>query len=140
MFRFTASASRGAGLATYGIRLPNEAYENTQPRLLLLAASEEEEYHLKYAHAHPAATLPGSSRPSAFHPWKRIPACRPKLVAKKLDNEKCRTYASYGLCAASLFRVLIPPPPLHNELTLRASLWRCSQMKEYSYGHEFYID
>jgi Uncharacterised protein family (UPF0236) len=30
----------------------------------------------------PAATLPGSSRPSAHHPWKRTPACRPKLVAK----------------------------------------------------------
>ncbi len=33
--------------------------------------------------AHPAATLPGSSRPSAHHPWKRSPACRPKLTAKK---------------------------------------------------------
>lgn len=32
--------------------------------------------------AQPAATLPGSSRPSAHHPWKRGPACRPKLVAK----------------------------------------------------------
>jgi hypothetical protein len=32
---------------------------------------------------HPAATLPGSSRPSAHHPWKRSPACRPKLTAKK---------------------------------------------------------
>lgn len=31
----------------------------------------------------PAATLPGSSRPSAHHPWKRSPACRPKLVAKQ---------------------------------------------------------
>ncbi|GAC1438793.1 MAG: hypothetical protein NVSMB54_37960 [Ktedonobacteraceae bacterium] len=31
---------------------------------------------------HPAATLPGSSRPSAHHPWKRSPACRPKLSAK----------------------------------------------------------
>jgi len=30
----------------------------------------------------PAATLPGSSRPSAHHPWKRGPACRPKPVAK----------------------------------------------------------
>jgi hypothetical protein len=30
----------------------------------------------------PAATLPGSSRPSAHHPWKRALACRPKLVAK----------------------------------------------------------
>ncbi len=29
-----------------------------------------------------AATLPGSSRPSAHHPWKRGPACRPKLSAK----------------------------------------------------------
>jgi hypothetical protein len=29
----------------------------------------------------PAATLPGSSRPSASHPWKRTPACRPKLAA-----------------------------------------------------------
>lgn len=29
----------------------------------------------------PAATLPGSSRPSASHPWKRSPACRPKLAA-----------------------------------------------------------
>jgi hypothetical protein len=33
--------------------------------------------------AHPAATLPGSSRPSAHHPWKRSPACRPKLTAIK---------------------------------------------------------
>jgi hypothetical protein len=32
--------------------------------------------------APPAATLPGSSRPSAHHPWKRSPACRPKLSAK----------------------------------------------------------
>jgi Uncharacterised protein family (UPF0236) len=31
----------------------------------------------------PPATLPGSSRPSPHHPWKRGPACRPKLVAKK---------------------------------------------------------
>jgi hypothetical protein len=30
----------------------------------------------------PAATLPGSSRPSAHHPWKRTPACRPKQLAK----------------------------------------------------------
>ncbi len=30
----------------------------------------------------PAATLPGSSRPSAHHPWKRMPACRPKPIAK----------------------------------------------------------
>jgi hypothetical protein len=29
-----------------------------------------------------AATLPGSSRPSPHHPWKRDPACRPKSVAK----------------------------------------------------------
>jgi len=28
----------------------------------------------------PAATFPGSSRPSAHHPWKRAPACRPKLL------------------------------------------------------------
>jgi hypothetical protein len=28
----------------------------------------------------PAATLPGSSRPSAHHPWKRGPACRPKCA------------------------------------------------------------
>lgn len=33
--------------------------------------------------APPAATLPGSCRPSAHHPWKRGLACRPKLVAKK---------------------------------------------------------
>jgi hypothetical protein len=26
----------------------------------------------------PAATLPGSSHPSPYHPWKRGPACRPK--------------------------------------------------------------
>jgi hypothetical protein len=32
--------------------------------------------------AKPAATLPGSSRPSAHHPWKRGLACRPKAVAK----------------------------------------------------------
>jgi hypothetical protein len=31
----------------------------------------------------PAATLPGSCRPSPHHIWKRTPACRPKLVAKK---------------------------------------------------------
>jgi hypothetical protein len=31
----------------------------------------------------PPATLPGSSRPSAHHPWKRGPACRPSLLAKK---------------------------------------------------------
>jgi hypothetical protein len=30
----------------------------------------------------PAATLPGSCRPSPHHPWKRGLACRPKLVAK----------------------------------------------------------
>ena len=30
----------------------------------------------------PAATLPGSSRPSAHHPWKKGPVCRPKLFAK----------------------------------------------------------
>jgi hypothetical protein len=30
----------------------------------------------------PAATLPGTSRPSSHHPWKRAPACRPKLIAK----------------------------------------------------------
>jgi hypothetical protein len=30
----------------------------------------------------PAATLPGSSRPSSHHIWKRTPACRPKPVAK----------------------------------------------------------
>lgn len=31
----------------------------------------------------PPATLPGSCRPSALHPWKRAPACRPKVIAKK---------------------------------------------------------
>jgi hypothetical protein len=30
----------------------------------------------------PAATLPGSSCPSAFHPWKRGPSCSPRSVAK----------------------------------------------------------
>jgi hypothetical protein len=30
----------------------------------------------------PTATLPGSYRPSASHPWKRGPACRPPLSAK----------------------------------------------------------
>jgi hypothetical protein len=34
------------------------------------------------APAPPAATLPGSCRPSAHHPWKRAPACRPKTLAK----------------------------------------------------------
>jgi hypothetical protein len=29
----------------------------------------------------PAATLPGSFRPSAHHPWKRGPSCRPRSVA-----------------------------------------------------------
>jgi len=33
--------------------------------------------------AGPATTLPGSCRPSAHHPWKRGPSCRPKLSAKK---------------------------------------------------------
>jgi hypothetical protein len=32
--------------------------------------------------APPAATLPGSSCPSPHHPWKRGPACRPKVIAK----------------------------------------------------------
>lgn len=32
--------------------------------------------------APPAATLPGSSRPSPHHPWKRRPACPPKLTAR----------------------------------------------------------
>jgi hypothetical protein len=31
----------------------------------------------------PAATLPGSSRPSAHHPWKRGPACVPKKTFAK---------------------------------------------------------
>jgi hypothetical protein len=31
----------------------------------------------------PAATLPGSSRPSAHHPWKRPPICLPKPLAKQ---------------------------------------------------------
>jgi hypothetical protein len=30
----------------------------------------------------PAATLPGSSRPSAHHPWKRGPSCAPNGLAK----------------------------------------------------------
>jgi len=30
----------------------------------------------------PAPTLPGSSRPSPHHIWKRTPACRPKPLAK----------------------------------------------------------
>jgi len=30
----------------------------------------------------PAATLPGSSRPSPHHPWKKTPACAPKVFAK----------------------------------------------------------
>jgi hypothetical protein len=30
----------------------------------------------------PAATLPGSSRPSPYHPWKRGPSCSPKTFAK----------------------------------------------------------
>ena len=30
----------------------------------------------------PAATLPGSSRPSPHHPWKKAPACSPKVFAK----------------------------------------------------------
>ena len=29
----------------------------------------------------PPATLPGSCRPSPHHPWKRSPACRPRLAA-----------------------------------------------------------
>jgi hypothetical protein len=31
----------------------------------------------------PAATLPGTSRPSAHHPWKRLPTCLPKPRAKQ---------------------------------------------------------
>jgi hypothetical protein len=34
-------------------------------------------------HLPPPATLPGSSRPSPYHPWKRSPACRLKLAAKQ---------------------------------------------------------
>jgi hypothetical protein len=30
----------------------------------------------------PAATVPGSARPSPHHIWKWMPACRPKLSAK----------------------------------------------------------
>lgn len=41
-----------AELATDQIRSPNEAFENTQSRLLLLADSEEEEYNLKHSPAH----------------------------------------------------------------------------------------
>ncbi len=33
--------------------------------------------------AAPAATLPGSSRPSAHHPWKRLPTCLPRPRAKQ---------------------------------------------------------
>jgi len=33
--------------------------------------------------AAPAATLPGSSRPSAHHPWKRLPPCLPRPRAKQ---------------------------------------------------------
>jgi hypothetical protein len=39
-------------LATCQIRSPNEAFENTQSHLLLLADSEEEEYNLKQSPAH----------------------------------------------------------------------------------------
>ena len=39
-------------LATCGIRSPNEALENTQSRLLLLADSREEEYNRKPSPAH----------------------------------------------------------------------------------------
>ena len=39
-------------LATYGIRSPVEAFENTQSPLLLLAGSEEGEYNLKHSLAH----------------------------------------------------------------------------------------
>lgn len=38
--------------------------------------------HMAHRPSSPAATLPGSSRPSAHHPWKRGPACRPRLDAK----------------------------------------------------------
>jgi len=31
----------------------------------------------------PPATIPGTSRPSRHHPWKRIRACSPKVVAKR---------------------------------------------------------
>lgn len=31
----------------------------------------------------PAAPFPGSSRPSAAHPWRRTPACRPKPFVKR---------------------------------------------------------
>ena len=39
-------------VATCGIRQSNEAFENTQSRLLLLADSEEEAYNLKPSPAH----------------------------------------------------------------------------------------
>jgi len=39
-------------LATWDIQPPDEAFENTQSRLLLFADSEEEEYKLKHSSAH----------------------------------------------------------------------------------------
>ncbi len=38
----------------------------------------------------PAATLPGSCRPSAHHPWKRAPACRPNttVTLKECDSSR----------------------------------------------------
>jgi len=39
-------------LATCGIQSPDEAFENTQQRLLLLAGSEEGAYNLKLSLAH----------------------------------------------------------------------------------------
>ena len=43
----------------------------------------------------PPATLPGSCRPSPHHPWKRGPACRPKLaghLARHSRPIKCRLH------------------------------------------------
>jgi hypothetical protein len=56
--------------------------------------------------AQPAATLPGSSRPSAHHPWKRVPACRPKLTAKNDAHPKhleCLLFAHYISYTAFVF-------------------------------------
>ncbi|HEY6409991.1 MAG TPA: hypothetical protein VIY29_21245 [Ktedonobacteraceae bacterium] len=39
-------------LATWDIQPPDEAFENTQSRLLLFADSEEEDYKLKHSSAH----------------------------------------------------------------------------------------
>jgi len=50
--------------------------------LLLLLSPFPNHLFLLHHEVKPAATLPGSSRPSPHHIGKRTPVCRPKPIAK----------------------------------------------------------